>query len=149
MIVLLVQAQVNPKKQGDTSEVISWLQVGNGAIPFVMFIDMEKIKNFQWDSPNLSEPVCVLNTLDVLTPYGFILEKSISNRLLGTFAESWLGDLRRTWKLEKPPGKEQIKSICLLGLLKDGATQPEVEIRINSNLKYIVLRYYHPRPDNF
>ncbi len=150
LIVLLAQAQANPKKQGDTSEVLSWLQAGNGAIPFVMFIDLEKIQIFKWDSPNISEPVCVLNTAEVLIPYGLQLpDQWISNRFLGTLAEAWLGDLSHTWKLEKPPGEEQIKAIGLLGLLKDGATQSEVEIRINSNLKYIVLRYYHPRPDNF
>ncbi len=47
LIVLLAQAQVSPKKQGDTSEVISWLKAGNGAIPFVMFIDLENILIFK------------------------------------------------------------------------------------------------------
>ncbi|MBD2772841.1 hypothetical protein [Iningainema tapete] len=150
MIVLLVQAQVAPKKQGDTSEVISWLQAGNGAIPFVMFIDLEKIQIFKWDSPNLSEPACVLNTVDVLTPYGLKLpDQWISNRFLGSRSQSWLSDLGHHWKLEKPPAEEQIAAIGLLPLLKDGSVQPEVEIRINSKLKYIVLRYYYPRLDDF
>ncbi|GAA6614530.1 hypothetical protein [Scytonema sp. NUACC26] len=149
LIVLLAQAQADPKKQGDTSEVISWLKAGNGAIPFVMFIDLKNIQIFQWDSPNKSEPVCVFNTVDVLTPYGLKLpDKWISNRFLGTLIESWLGDLRHTWKLNNPPGEEQIKAIGLLTLLKDGETQPEVEITIHSNLKYIVLRYYHPRSED-
>jgi hypothetical protein len=149
LIVLLAQAQADPKKQGDTSEVISWLKAGNGAIPFVMFIDLNNIQIFQWENPNYSEPVCVFNTVDVLTPYGLKLpDKWISNRFLGTLVESWLGDIRHTWKLEQPPGEEQMKAIGLLTLLKDGATQPEVEIKINSNLKYIVLRYYHPRPED-
>lgn len=81
LIVLLAQAQVSPNKQGDTTEVISWLKAGNGAIPFVMFIDLEKIQIFKWDSPNLSEPVCVLNTLEVLTPYGLKLPDKWLSRL--------------------------------------------------------------------
>lgn len=150
LIVLLTQAQVNPKKQGDTSEVISWLKAGNGAIPFVMFIDLQSIQFFKWGSPNLSEPVCVLNTAEVLSPYGLKLpEKWLSGYDLGSRSESWLDDLRHPWKLEKPPAKEQITEIGLLPLLKNGTIQPEVEIRIDSKLRYIVLRYFFPRPDYF
>ena len=150
LIVLLAQAQVNPQRQGDTSEVISWLKAGNGAIPFVMLIDLEKIQIFKWDSPNLSEPVCVLNTADVLSPYGLNLaSKWLFRDSLSSRAESWLDDLRHHWKLEKPPAEEQIAAIALLPLLKDGTIQPEVEIRIDSKFKYIVLRYFFPRPDYF
>lgn len=150
LIVLLAQAQVNKKKQGDTSEVISWLKAGNGAIPFVMFIDLENIQIFKWDSPNLSEPVCVLNTADMLTLYGLKLsDEWLSRNLLGTLAESWLSDLGYHWKLKNTPAEEQIAAIGLLPLLKDGAIQPEVEIRIDSRLRYIVLRYYYPRLDSY
>lgn len=150
LIVLLAQAQVIKKKQGDTSEVISWLKAGNGAIPLVMFIDLESIQIFKWDSPNLSEPVCVLNTADMLSPYGLKLpDEWISRHLLATITESWLRDLDRHWRLENPPAEEQIAAIGLLPLLKDGTIQPEVEIRIDSKLRYIVLRYFFPRPDYF
>ncbi len=88
LIVLLAQAQVRPEKQGDTTDVISWLKAGNGAIPFVMFIDLETIQIFKWDSPNLSEPVCRLNTVEVLTPYGLKLpDKGISAYYLGGKAQ--------------------------------------------------------------
>jgi hypothetical protein len=60
-----------------------------------------------------------------------------------------LDDLRHPWKLEKPPAEEQIAEIGLLPLLKNGTIQPEVEIRIDSKLRYIVLRYFFPRPDYF
>ena len=150
LIVLLAQAQVRREKQGDTSEVISWLKAGNGAIPFVMFIDLEKIQIFKWDSLNLSEPVCVLNTVEVLTPYGLKLpDKWLSAYDLGSRTESWLDDLDSHWKLENPPAKDQIAAIGLLPLLKDGTIQPEVEIRIDGKLKYVVLRYFFPRPDYF
>lgn len=150
LIVLLGQAKGSRQKQGDTSEVISWLKAGNGSIPFVIFIDLENIQIFKWDSPNLSEPVCVLNTASVLTPYGLKLpDEWLSRNLLGTLAESWLSDLGYHWKLKKTPAEEQIAAIGLLPLLKDGAIQPEVEIRIDSRLRYIVLRYYHPRPDSY
>jgi hypothetical protein len=150
LIVLLAQAQADPKKQGDTSEVISWLKAGNGAIPFVMFIDLEKIQIFQWDSPNYSEPVCVLNTTEVLNHYGLTLPNQwISNYYLGSRVESWLRDLDRHWRVENPPGKQEIEGIGLLVLLKNGYIQPEVEIKIDSKNRYIVLRYYHPRTENF
>lgn len=148
LIVLLAQAQVCPEKQGDTTEVISWLKAGNGAIPFVMFIDLETIQIFKWDTPNLSEPVCVLNTVEVLTPYGLKLpDKWLSAYHLGGRAGAWLRDLGSPWKSEKRIAQEQIAAIGLLPLLKDGSDEPEVEIRIDSKLRYIVLRYYHPRPD--
>lgn len=150
MIVLLGKAKGNRERYGDISEVTSWLKAGNGAIPFVMFIDLENISIFKWDSPKLSEPVCVLNTAKVLGPYGLKLpDEWISGYYLGSRAGAWLRDLGYHWKLEKPPGEEQIATIGLLPLLKDGTTQPEVEIRIDSKLRYIVLRYYHPRLDSF
>ncbi|GAA6614528.1 hypothetical protein [Scytonema sp. NUACC26] len=106
LIVLLAQAQADPKKQGDTSEVISWLKAGNGAIPFVMFVDLENIQIFQWDSSNYSEPVCVFNTTKVLNHYGLTLPNQwISNYYLGSRVESWLRDLDRHWRVENPPGK--------------------------------------------
>lgn len=149
LIVLLAQAQVDPKKQGDTSEVISWLQAGNGAIPFVMFIDLKNIQIFRWDSKK-SEPVCVLNSAEVLSPYGLKLpDECISNYYLGSKAQSWLTELGFPWKLKNLPAEEQIAAIGLLLLLKNGDIQPEVQIRIDSKLKYIVLRYYHPRLDGF
>lgn len=148
LIVLLAQAQVSPKKQGDTSEVISWLKAGNGAIPFVMFIDLENIQIFKWDSPNLSEPICVLNTAEVLSHYGFKLpDKWLSGYHLGSLAKSWLSELRNRWKPEKTPAEEQIAAIGLLPQIKDGTIQPEVEIRIDSKLRYIVIRYFFPSPD--
>lgn len=149
LIVLLGKAKGNREKYGDISEVISWLKAGNGAIPFGMFIDLENISIFKWES-DMSEPVCVLSTAEVLSPYGLKLpDEWISGDFIGSLAESWLSDLRHHWKLEKPPAEEQIAAIGLLPLLKDGTTQPEVEIRIDSKLKYIVLRYYHSRLDNF
>lgn len=150
LIVLLAQAQVRPEKQGDTTDVISWLKAGNGAIPFVMFIDLEKIQIFKWDSSNLSEPVCILNTVEVLTPYGLKLpDKRISAYHLSGRAGAWLRDLGSPWKSEKRIAQEQIAGTGLLPLLKDGSVEPEVEIRIDSKLRYIVLRYYHPRPDSY
>lgn len=150
LIILLGKTEVRPEKQGDTTEVIYWLKAGNGAIPFVMFIDLETIQIFKWDNSNLSEPVCVLNTLEVLSPYGLELpDKWISRHFLGTLAQSWLNDLGYYWKFDKPPAAEPIAAIGLLPLLKDGTVEPEVEIRIDSKLNYIVLRYYHPRHDNF
>lgn len=150
MIVLLGKAKGNREKYGDISEVISWLKAGNGAIPFGLFIDIENISIFKWDSPKFSEPVCILNTPEVLSPYGFKLpDEWLSGYHLGSLAKSWLSDLRNHWKLEKPPDEEQIATIGLLPLLKDGVIQPEVEIRINRKLKYIVLRYFFPRPDYF
>lgn len=150
LIILLAQTQVDPKKQGDTSEVISWLKTGNGAIPFVMFIDLENIQIFKWNSPNISEPVCVLNTTEVLTAYGLNLaSKWIFRESLSGPAGAWLRDFGYSWQSEKRSGEEQIAAIGLLPLLKDGVMQPEVEIRLDSKLRYIVLRYYHPRPGDF
>ena len=149
-IVLLGKAKGNRELYGDVYEIISWLKAGNGAIPFVMFVDLEKIQIFKWDSPNLLEPVCVLNTTEVLSPYGLKLPNEwIFGEYLGGKAKSWLDDLDFHWKLQHPPGEEQIEAIGLLPLLKDGSIQPEVEIRIDSKLRYIVLKYYHPRPDSY
>ncbi|KYC36194.1 hypothetical protein WA1_41405 [Scytonema hofmannii PCC 7110] len=50
---------------------------------------------------------------------------------------------------ENPPGKQEIEATGLLALLKNGYIQPEVEIKIDSQNRYIVLRYYHPRTDDF
>jgi len=145
-IVLLAQGKVKRELYRDIYEVISWLKAGNGAIPFVMFIELENIKIFKWDSDNLSEPVCTLNTAEVLGHYGLkVSDEYISGDYLSALAESWLRDLVSHWKSDKPPAEEQIAAIGLLPLLKDGKEQFEVEIRIDPKLRYIVLRYYYPR----
>ncbi|MCL1473663.1 hypothetical protein [Argonema antarcticum] len=145
-IVLLAQGKGRGELYRDISEVISWLKAGNGAIPFVMFIDLENINIFKWDSDNLSEPVCTLNTAEVLGYYGLkVSDEYISGRYLSSLTESWLRDLVHHGKSETPPAEEQIASIGLLPLLKDGTVQPEVEIRIDPKLRYIVLRYYYPQ----
>ncbi|MFB2920908.1 hypothetical protein [Aerosakkonema funiforme] len=149
-IILLVKAKGNREIYGNVSEAISWLKAGNGAIPFVMFIDIENIQIFKWESGNLSAPVCILNTAEVLSPYGLeISDKWISGDYLGSTAQSWLNDLGYHWKSPTPPAEEQIAAIGLLSLLKNGTAQPEVEIRIDSKLRYIVLKYFFARPDDF
>lgn len=124
LIILLAQAQANHQKQGDTSEVISWLEAGNGAIPFVMFIDLEKIQIFKWDGNNCSEPILSLSTADVLSHYEpNFSSKKIYSLYLKTLAEAWISDISKHWKLATPPASKEMAEIGLLQLLKDGTTQ--------------------------
>jgi len=147
-IVLLVRTKGNQEILGrNISEAIDWVKDANGAIQFTMFADLENIQIFKWDSPNLSEPVCTLNTADVLKPYGLDMNDSwIFSSYLGSRIEIWLRDLNHHWDLENPPAEKEITAIGLLPLLKDVIIQPsEVEIKIDPEVKYTVLRYYYPR----
>lgn len=96
-------------------------------IPFAIIVDSEKILIFKWDGANLSEPVCSLNTGEILRHY----EPQFGNLrifepYLTRLVEAWLRDLAYNWKMETPPASEKMAEIGLLPLLKGGTTQSQV-----------------------
>ena len=74
--VKIIQAQEAAAKQRIADYMISWTKAAlakmseqRTVIPYAMFVDTEQILIFKWDGVNLSEPVCSLNTGEILRYY--------------------------------------------------------------------------------
>ena len=134
--VKIIQAQEPAAKQRIVDYMISWMKAvlakiseQRTLIPYAMFVDTEQIQIFKWDGENLSEPVCVLNTGDILRHYEPEFGKKwISERYLESLIESWLEDLAYNWKSEMPAASEQIAIIGLLQRLTGGTTKSGVQL---------------------
>ncbi len=134
--VKIIQAQETAAKQRIADRMISWIKADlakmseeRTLIPYAMFVDTEQILIFKWDGVNLSEPVCSLNTGEILRHYEPEFgNKRISGRYLESLIESWLRDLAYNWKSEMPPESEQIAIIGLLQRLAGGTTKAGVQL---------------------
>ncbi|MBW4679840.1 MAG: hypothetical protein KME19_06970 [Microcoleus vaginatus WJT46-NPBG5] len=129
-IVLLIKVQATETKHGGIAQLIHHLQSSKVLIPFAMLVDLENIEFFEWNGNNLSKSACSLKTSDILSYYEPEFgKKRIFYRYLTRLVEAWLRDLAYHWKSETPPGSEQIATIGLLPLLKDGTTKTNVVLR--------------------
>lgn len=134
--VKIIQAQEEAAKQRIADCTISWMKAvlakiseQRTIIPYAMFVDTEQILIFKWDGVNLSEPVCSLNTGEILRYYQPEFGKKwIFEDTIETLIQSWLHDLDYHWKSEIPPASEQIAAIGLLPLLAGGTTKSGVEL---------------------
>ncbi|MEY3869268.1 MAG: hypothetical protein ACRCT1_20095 [Microcoleaceae cyanobacterium] len=135
--VKIVLAQEEKAKQRIVDYMIAWLKTALSRlsekgtnIPFVMYVDLDKINVFKWDGVNLSEPLCTLKTAEILSFYdpNFLNKKWLSEDYLETLTEAWLQDLNTQWKHDKPPALEQIDSIGLRQYLINCSTKTEVNI---------------------
>ncbi len=134
--VKIIQAQEQAAKQRIADYMISWMKAAlakmseqRTIIPYAMFVDTEQILIFKWDGVNLSEPVCSLNTGEILRHYEPEFgSKRIFKRYLTRLVEAWLRDLAYNWKSQIPTASEQIEKIGLLPLLTGGTTKSKVEI---------------------
>ena len=134
--VKIIQAQETAAKQKIADRMISWMKAAlakmseeRTLIPYAMFVDTEQILIFKWDGVNLSEPVCSLNTGEILRHYEpEFHNKRIFKRYLTRLIEAWLRDLAYHWKSQIPTASEQIEQIGLLPLLAGGTTKSGVEI---------------------
>ncbi|MEG3975476.1 hypothetical protein QT970_12765 [Microcoleus sp. herbarium8] len=134
--VKIIQAQEQAAKQRIADYMISWMKAvlakiseQRTIIPYAMFVDTEEILIFKWDGVNLSQPVCSLNTGEILRHYDPQFGKKwISERYLESLIESWLEDLAYNWKSEMPAASEQIARIGLLQRLAGGTTKSGVQL---------------------
>jgi hypothetical protein len=135
--VKIVLAQEEKAKQRIVDYMIAWLKTALSRlsekgtnIPFVMYVDLDKINVFKWDGVNLSEPLCTLKTGEILSYYdpNFLNKKWLDEYHLETLIEAWLHDLDSHWKHEQPPAIEKITEIGLLPLLIGSSTKTEVKI---------------------
>ncbi|NJK75101.1 MAG: hypothetical protein HC849_20795 [Oscillatoriales cyanobacterium RU_3_3] len=134
--VKIIQEREEVAKQRIVDRTIDWIKAvlakmsdRNTLIPYAMFVDMEQILILKWDGVNLSEPVCSLNTDEILRHYEPEFgKKRIFKRYLTRLVEAWLRDLAYNWKSKIPPASEQIAKIGVMPLLAGGTTKSRVEI---------------------
>ncbi|MEG4207014.1 hypothetical protein QUA20_24185 [Microcoleus sp. Pol7_A1] len=134
--VKIIQAQETAAKQRIADYMISWMKAAlakmseqRTVIPYAMFVDTEQILIFKWDGVNLSEPVCSLNTGEILRSYQPDFgSKGIFGHTIETLVEAWLHDLAYHWKSEIPPASKKIAEIGLLPMLAGGTTKSGVKL---------------------
>ena len=109
-IFLLVQTESNQGLVGwGIKNLIYKLKWSEVFIPFTMLVEPDKMQIFKWNGSELSEPVFVKNTADVLKYYGDRLgEKRIFKDYLTGLTELWLHDLETHWKTQNTPGETKL-----------------------------------------
>jgi hypothetical protein len=127
--ILLADVRTQTIHPQVSTKMIDSLVQANGSIPFAMLVNPEKISIFKWGRDNWQEPICVFNTVDVLSQYEPEFgKKRIFHTYLTSLVEAWLRDLAYHWHSQHPPFWEEIKSIGLLEKLADGTTEEDVDI---------------------
>ena len=119
--ILLVAVDFRQPHHQQDSKIIDFYQKTGNIIPFVMLVNPETIKIFQFDK---KEAVFTEKASDILSFYEpEFSQKKIFQSYLVTLVEAWLSDLDYHWKLANPPGLGKVDKIGLLKLLKKGTTE--------------------------
>jgi hypothetical protein len=130
-IFLIGEVKTNNLRGNAREQLKHYLSQYHGDISFGMLVDTENIQIFRWNEQELSEPIQVLNTADILRFYDPKFgQKQIFESYLTTLVEAWLRDLAYHWKSPKPPAAAVMEDIGLLPHLADGTTEEEVELDI-------------------
>jgi hypothetical protein len=128
-IFLIGEVKKNDLKSGAKEQLKHYLSQYHGNVSFGMLVDTENIQIFRSNEQELSEPIQILNTADILQFYDPKFgQKQIFERYLTTLVEAWLRDLAYHWKSANPPATAVMEEIGLLTHLADGTTEEEVEL---------------------
>ncbi|GAX36070.1 type I restriction enzyme HsdR N-terminal domain-containing protein [Nodularia sp. NIES-3585] len=124
-IVLIVEAKAQ-KLQTKSNAIaqlkfyLNRLEVNNA---FAMLADLEEIEIFKVNNENDFQKILSLKTVDILKYYDAEFPvKKIFKLYFMTLLEAWLRDLAYHWKSVKPPASEELATIGLLDMIKEGDT---------------------------
>jgi hypothetical protein len=112
--VALIQVKAHPVERWAT---ILQMQLAKFAerVAFVLTIDPNLIQLYRPAGASLGEPIVQLDTRQVLQHYDpEFPRKRVFESYLLTLVEAWLRDLAYHWKLENPPGSEELGRAGLL-----------------------------------
>jgi hypothetical protein len=127
--ILFIQVKARPADAKFVRYLTETLRKAQTTIPFAMLVDLDNIQVFAWDGENLSEPLCSLNTTDVLRYYAPDFDgKDTFGYYMTGLTEAWLRDLACHWKSETPPASQEMEATGLLEKLQNGATRSDVEV---------------------
>jgi len=127
--ILLVDVRMNTMHSQVGSQIINSLAQTNGSIPFAMLVNAEEISIFKWGGEQWKEPICKLETVNVLSEYEpEFRHKRIFHSYFVSLVEAWLRDLAYHWHSQHPPFLEEIQNIGLLEKLTNGTTEEETEV---------------------
>lgn len=106
-----------------------YLEAEAPSIPYLMLVDLAKIRVKKQGHEARPETYCELDTQDILGHYEPEFRTTrIYHDYLVTLTQVWLRDLAYHWRSETPPGSEQLTEIGLLQRLEKGATKREVPL---------------------
>jgi hypothetical protein len=126
--VLIVEVKSRPVS-ASSLPFSAALRSASEKVPFSMLVDPEKVLIFRGGFGDLSKPVCILNTKDILQHYDpEFANKRIFDPYFTTLVDAWLRDLAYHWSHPNPPAAPELESIGLLQELSDGTTEAEVTV---------------------
>ncbi|KZL49383.1 hypothetical protein A2T98_13035 [Nodularia spumigena CENA596] len=124
-IILIVEAKAQKlqTKSSAISQLKSYLNTLEANSAFAMLADLQEIGIFKVNDENEFKKILSLKTVDVLKYYDAEFPvKKIFDLYFITLLEAWLRDLAYHWKSVKPPASEELATIGLLDMIKEGDT---------------------------
>ncbi len=122
--VALVEVKTRPLGERWGTVLAHQLAIYAERVDFVLAIDPVNIRLYTVDAGALGEPVAVLDTGRVLECYDpDFPKKRVFESYLLTLVEAWLRDLAYHWKLQHPPGSEELREAGLLEKIEGGTTE--------------------------
>ncbi|ATB30096.1 hypothetical protein [Melittangium boletus] len=98
-------------------------------VSFAMWVDPLEIRIFRGGFGDLSNPICILRTRDILQHYDpEFASKRIFSPYLTTLVDAWLRDLAYHWNSPVPPASAELDAIGLLQQLSGGSTEAEAQV---------------------
>ncbi|HYW21641.1 MAG TPA: type I restriction enzyme HsdR N-terminal domain-containing protein [Nodularia sp. (in: cyanobacteria)] len=124
-IVLIVEAKAQKlqTKSSAISQLKSYLNTLEANNAFAMLADLDEIEIFKVNQENDFKKILSLKTVNILKYYDaeFPVKKIFALYFI-TLLEAWLRDLAYHWKSVKPPASEELATIGLLDMIKQGDT---------------------------
>lgn len=131
--VLIVEVQTRRMSPEIVSQYLEMMETASPSVPFAMVLDLEDIHVIRMGQADLARASCHLKTAEVLRHYDpEFSTKRIYPHYLKTLVEAWLHDLAYHWKMEVPPGSDDLAAFGLLPLLEGGTTVSEVPLGADS-----------------
>jgi hypothetical protein len=133
--ILLGEVKANGEHpEAAYSQLMTYLQAGDLAAPFVMIVNPDKILIYRNDGQRLRDPDFSAETASILGYYSTYFDefkaKGMGEFYLLTLVKAWLRDLSYQWKSKSspPPGSEALDKLGLVPLLKDAMIDSKVSV---------------------
>lgn len=129
VLVAEVRASELSAGSADTRDhLVGLLRAARPAPPYGMIAGPSEIRIWGWDGDRLSE-LGRLDAAAILRAYypEFGTKRVFEDTLI-TLVEAWLRDVAFHWKLQTPPGWDQLTAFGLAAHLADGTTRTGVKL---------------------
>lgn len=133
--VMLVKVRaIQHIDQTTQDTVVAGVQDSGIVVRYIMFVDLQEIRLFNWDSAKLTA-VFQVPTAQVLSHYDDEFGgKRVFDYYLTKLVAAWLHDLAYQWKSSMPPCYDELTQLGFVELLRGGATLTDVNLQSHAFL---------------